>query len=75
MSKTTNALSEYVRKTQPNLKRMSRVTGIPYSSLYDSLCNEKRDRELRADEFFKICSFLDRNPMEFAKDLVKDGGE
>ena len=62
----TQMLSEYVRKTGINLTKMSKETKIPYMALYDSLANEKRDRELRVDEFFTICKFLGKNPMNFA---------
>lgn len=41
---------------------MSRDTGIPYISIYDSLANEKRNRDLRAGEAFRICKFLDISP-------------
>lgn len=41
-----------------NLSKMSRDTGVPYMSLYDSLMNESRDRDLRAGEVFKVCVFL-----------------
>ena len=33
--------------------------------LYVSLMNEKRDRDLRVDEFLKLCSHLDVDPMQF----------
>ncbi|RHU85696.1 hypothetical protein DXC26_00490 [Clostridiaceae bacterium OM08-6BH] len=67
MASVTKELSEYVRKTGINISKMSKETKIPYVALYDSLANEKRDRELRVDEFFTICRFLKINPMDFAE--------
>ena len=58
MDTPTKKLSEYVRSKGINLSKMSRDTGIPYVSLYDSLMNESRDRDLRVGEFFTICRFL-----------------
>lgn len=66
MGTVTQMLSEYVKKTGINLTKMSKETKIPYMALYDSLANDKRDRELRVDEFFTICRFLGRNPMDFS---------
>lgn len=70
MSVATNAVSDYVRKTGTNLSKMSREINVPYVALYDSLMNPNRDRELRVDEFFKICGFLKRDPNDFAGDLL-----
>ncbi|MEE0745081.1 MAG: hypothetical protein UIL73_01215 [Anaerovoracaceae bacterium] len=47
---------------------MSKKTGIPYAALHDSLINDSRDRDLRVGEFFKICEFLKKNPMDFAEE-------
>lgn len=47
---------------------MSREIGIPYMSLYDSLLNENRDRDLRVGEFMGICGYLEVNPMNFTDD-------
>lgn len=66
MDRQTKRLSDYVKSTGVNLAKMSRDTGIPYISIYDSLANESRDRDLRVGEFFKICNFLKMNPMDFA---------
>lgn len=66
MSVVTNRLSEYVRKKRINISAMSRDTGIPYMAIYDSLMNDKRRRDLRDNEFLKICVFLDVDPMDFA---------
>lgn len=63
----TRNLSEYVKATGTNLAKMSRDTGIPYISIYDSLANKSRDRDLRAGEFVAICEFLRMNPKQFAE--------
>lgn len=65
----TRRVGEYVLEKGINLKKMSRDTDIPYISIYDSLRNDSRDRELRVGEFFKICEFLGVNPMDFADDV------
>lgn len=65
LDKHTEKVSMYVKSVGVNLSKLSRDTGIPYVALYDSLANKKRDRRLRTDEFFKICSFLHKNPMDF----------
>jgi hypothetical protein len=66
MDTPTKKLSEYVRSKGINLSKMSRDTGIPYVSLYDSLMNESRDRDLRVGEFFVICRFLGVKGEDFA---------
>lgn len=66
MSTPENKLGTYVKEKGINLSKMSRDTGIPYISIYSSLIDEKRDRPLRISEYFRICSFLGVNPMDFA---------
>ena len=61
----TRNLSRYVKEKGFNLSKLSRETGIPYVSLYNSLINESRDRDLRSGEFIDICAFLGVNPMDF----------
>lgn len=58
MDRQTKRLSKYVKDKGINLSKMSRETGIPYISIYDSLVNKSRDRDLRVGEFFKICDYL-----------------
>lgn len=65
MDRPTKNLSEYVRDKGINLSKMSRELNIPYVSLYDSLANESRDRDLRVGEFMDICHFLKVDPMIF----------
>ena len=66
MSFVTKNVSRYESEKGYNLSKLSRETGIPYGSLYASLCDDGRERDLRDDEFIKICLFVDANPMDFA---------
>ncbi len=66
MDVPTRNLSKYVKDKGINLSKMSRETGIPYVSIYDSLVNESRDRDLRVGEFFKICHYLEMEAEKFA---------
>lgn len=61
----TKSLARYVQENSVNLSAMSRETGIPYMALYDSLANKKRNRDLRVDEFLRLCDRLDVDPMQF----------
>ena len=65
MDGATKQISEYIRKKGFNLSKISRKTGVPYMALYDSLSNDKRDRDLRVDEFLALCKHLEIDPMEF----------
>lgn len=67
-SQITKNLARYVAETGIRMSTMSRETGISYMSLYDSLANDSRDRDLRVGEFFKVCTFLEKNPMDFAEE-------
>lgn len=64
----TDRLGAYVSQEEVNLSKLSRDTGIPYISIYDSLRNKNSRRDLRTEEFFKICKALKLNPMDFADD-------
>lgn len=65
MSVTKN-VAKYINDIGVNISELSRKTGIPYSSLYSSLADKRRNRELRADELTEICFVLHVNPMDFA---------
>ena len=67
-SQVTKNLARYVAETGIRMSTMSKKTGIPYAALHDSLINDSRDRDLRVGEFFKICEFLKKNPMDFAEE-------
>ena len=66
MDGATQRVSAYIRQKGFNLPDISRKTKIPYMALYDSLFNEKRNRDLRVDEFLTLCKCLDVNPISFA---------
>lgn len=67
MDTVTRNLSRYVKDRGINVSKMARDTGLPYMSLYDSLLNAERDRDIRGRELLLVCSFLGVNPMEFAE--------
>lgn len=67
-------IAGFIKKRGVNLSAMSRETGIPYMSLYDSLLNDKRERQLRGSELLAICEFLGASPTDFVeeKESVKN---
>lgn len=71
MSCITKSVSRYVKEKRINITGMSRDTGVPYSALYASLCDEERGRSLRDDELVAVCRFLGVNPMDFADESEK----
>ena len=64
MDKPTQMISEYVSEKGINLSNLSVKTGIPYDSIYASLANKNRDRDLRGGELIAICAFLNLDPMD-----------
>ena len=54
-------------KIKDLIYQKSRERQIPYMALYDSLMNDKRDRDLRVGEFLALCNHLELNPMDFAE--------
>lgn len=75
----TKNIAKYIKDIGVNISELSRKTGIPYCSLYASLCDASgRERELRANELTDICYVLKINPMDFAEtpaEAVTAGGE
>lgn len=61
-------IASIIKKRGVNLSAMSRQTGIPYMSLYDSLLNENKTRQLRGKELIAVCFFMGVNPMDFAEE-------
>lgn len=61
----TEKMSVYIRKNGCNLSELSRKTGISYMALYDSLSNNKRNRDLRVDEFLTLCKHFGVDPRKF----------
>lgn len=72
MSVTKN-IGKYVKDIGVNLSELSRKSGVAYGSLYASLSEEGRGRELRANELTDICFVLKINPMDFADEPGKKG--
>lgn len=60
----TERVAQYVSEKGIKVSALSRGTGIPDGILRRSLCRKERD--LRAGEFLKICVFLEKEPLEFA---------
>ena len=75
MSSVTTEISEYVRNKGINISRMARETGIPYNCLHASLGMSDRERELRADEFIKVCKYLEIDPMNIPAQAANPSGE
>lgn len=65
MDTPTKLMGKYIKEKGYNLSEISRKTKIPYMALYDSLMNDKRDRDLRVDEFLPLCKHLGIDPMKF----------
>ena len=61
----TKNLARYMKEKAINLSGMARATGIPYSALYASLGDSKRDRPLSVDEAVLICKFLGKKVEDF----------
>ena len=61
----TKLLSDYIKQKGFSISKIAKETGIPYSALYDSLSNDSRDRDLRIDEFVKVCQFIGKNVSDF----------
>lgn len=72
MSAVTERVSDYIRDRGISIKKISADTGVSYVALYDSLGNKNRKRELRDEEFLKVCIFLGVDPISFA-DRKDDG--
>lgn len=71
MSVTKN-IGKYVKDIGINISELSRKSGVPYGSLYASLCDDRRGRELRANELTSICFVLNIDPMDFADKPEKE---
>ncbi|MBC8574473.1 helix-turn-helix domain-containing protein [Jingyaoa shaoxingensis] len=58
VKETTERVGKYLEDNRINLSELSKISGITYSQLYNSVGNKKRVRKLRADEFLSICKAL-----------------
>lgn len=67
----TNRVADYIQKLGIKYTCMARATGIPEGILRRSLI--KRERSLRAGEFLAVCQFLERAPLDFARDTGQTG--
>ena len=74
----TENIGNYLRRKRINLTELSRKTGIHYNSLYASVWDRSRHRDLRANELMSICVVLNIDPMDFVryntKDFATEGG-
>lgn len=68
----TKNLARYTKDKAINLSAMSRATGIPYSALYASLGDQKRNRPLSVDEAVLVCKFLGERVEDFADKPEKE---
>lgn len=67
MSAVTENVAKFVREKGINLTKLSKGTNIEYCAIYDSLGNSGRGRDLKDEEFVRICRFIGKNPMDFAE--------
>lgn len=63
-------LSQIIKDKNINISEMSRKTKIPYRSIYASLFDRNRYRELRSSELLKICRYVGVNPLDFQEDEI-----
>ena len=61
-------IGKYMKEKGFNLSEVARKTGLNYQSLYTSLYDEERERDLRTEELIPLCIFLGVNPMDFAEE-------
>lgn len=64
--KISKKIGMYMKNMGFNLSEVSRKTGLDYQSLYASLYDEKRERDLRTEELIPLCIFLNIDPRDFA---------
>lgn len=60
-------IGTYMKDKGFNLSEVARKTGLDYQSLYVSLYDEKRERDLRTEELIPLCIFLNIDPRDFAE--------
>lgn len=61
----TAYIKDYVENKGIRLTVLAKKAGVPYGSLRSSLGEGKTDgRALTADEYFRICNFLEIDPLE-----------
>lgn len=60
----TKALGQYIKERGISITRIAEATGISYQILCNCF-DEKKSRELKADELLLVCRFLDVDPYGF----------
>lgn len=63
--KIARRIGAYMKKKGLNLSEVARQTGLDYQSLYTSLYDESRERDLRTEELIPLCIYLDVDPRDF----------
>lgn len=66
--KISRRIGIYMKDKGFNLSEVARKTNLDYQSLYASLYDDKRERDLRAEELIPLCLFLNIDPRDFAED-------
>lgn len=59
MGKAESIIAEKIKDSGMTIKAVSMKTGIPYGRLQPSVSG---DRELRADEFLRLCGLFSLDP-------------
>ncbi len=66
-------IGTYMKDKGFNLSEVARKTGLDYQSLYVSLYDEKRERDLRTEELIPLCIFLNIDPRDFIENSSEVG--
>lgn len=64
MPSVSKSVFTHLRSKGISVAAVARGTGIPYKRLVSSL-SPASTRELQADEFFRVCEFLEVKPENF----------
>ncbi len=62
MDRLTMSVSDYIKDKGIQISKLSERTQIPYGVLHPCISGR---RNLRAEEFLKICDFLEVDPKRF----------
>lgn len=65
-------IGAYMKEKGIKLSEVARKTGLDYHSLYASLYDRKRERDLRTEELIPLCIFLNIDPRDFADKNQED---
>ena len=63
--KISKKIGVYMKNRGYNLSEVARKTGLDYQSLYASLYDDNRERDLRTEELIPLCIFLKVDPRNF----------